>query len=297
MRIVKIPVGAEHEGKTVKQMISSNISLSSKALTKIKYSENGIMLNGVRVTVRTAVHAGDLLKLNLDTGMKSSLILQEGPLDILYEDNDVLILSKPPFMETHPSRGKPVGTLANFAAFYLEKNGYEPVFRPVNRLDRDTSGVVCAAKNRHAHGYIVKNGNTYKEYIAVARGVIECPGVIDAPLERSEEGISRAATDSGLYAVTRYEPLGSLNGDTVLRVVIETGRTHQIRAHLAHIGHPVAGDTLYGGGGGYEKRQLLHAYRFEFDHPVTGKRVKITAPLFEDMAHIVEFLVKDEYYK
>lgn len=294
MRIIEIPIGAEHDGKTVKQLIASNISLSSKALTKIKYSEDGIMLNGLRVTVRAKVHTGDLLKLNLDTKMQSSVILQEGPLDILYEDDDVLVLSKPPFMPTHPSRGKPTDTLANYAASYLEKSGYEPVFRPVSRLDRDTSGVICAGKNRHAHGYIAKNGNTYKEYIAVARGVISYSGTIEAPLERSGEGISRIASDSGQNAITCYEPLATIKGDTVLRIILETGRTHQIRAHLAHIGHPVAGDELYGGGGGVEKRQLLHAYRFEFDHPVTGKRIKIKAPLYDDMSHIVKFLGKDE---
>jgi len=230
------------------------------------------------------------------------------PLDVVYEDDYLLIVNKPPYLAVHPSAGKPEPTLANIVVGYYQRQGTPLAFRPEGRLDRNTSGLLLAAKNAHV-AYALTH-RVDKVYLAVALGRLTGSGVIDQPI-RVKEGCtvtrevvnsrdiaSEEAGGGGKPSVTRWEALGGNDTATLLRVVIETGRTHQIRAHMAWLGHPLAGDTMYGGEDNNPVgttaligRHALHCAEMRFLHPITGESMNLNCAPPEDFSALARKII------
>ncbi|WP_052446912.1 RluA family pseudouridine synthase [Candidatus Soleaferrea massiliensis] len=262
---------------------------SRRVLSRVKKNREAIDLNGSHIRMVDGLHTGDILRIRLydeEKGMRES----DAEAGICLEDEQVVVFNKPPFMPTHPSRFHPYDTLGNVFAAHCRKNGYDIPYRPVNRLDKDTSGAVLVAKNAYAACRL--QTGVYKEYLAVVHGTPEKrQGTIDAPIGRvKEDEIKRMVRPDGQRAVTGYTTLASGGGCSLIRLVLQTGRTHQIRVHLSSIGHPLVGDVLYGGDGSLLQRQALHCGYMAFEEPETGKRITVTAPLMPDMRVLLERL-------
>ena len=217
---------------------------------------------------------------------------QEGNINILYEDDDILVVNKEPFMVTHTSKDNMDHTLLNFTCYYFQKNNIKRKVRFANRLDRDTSGIVIICKNSHAHSQIseqFEKDTVVKKYIAVTKNNFkEKKGIIEYPIKRSDDGIRRIVAEDGKYCKTGYEIMEENEKYAIVKLRLYTGRTHQIRVHLSYMNCPIVGDTLYGSESEDINRQALHCYYIEFNQPRTGERLKIEAPLFEDMRSLIE---------
>ena len=282
----------EDDGITVKEFLAAHLDLSSKMLKYLKYRPDGILRNGVRVTVRARLHEGDLLTLGMrDAQSPPHLEPVDLPLEILFEDDEIVVPSKPADMPTHPSHDHWKDTVANALAFRYASMKIPFVFRPINRLDRDTSGLLLIARNKLSAGRLTRfmqQGKIRKTYLAVVEGEdIPPAGQIEKPLRRSRDSVIVrevcAPNDVGAEpAITEYRTLARGNGCALVEAHPLTGRTHQLRVHFASIGHPLAGDTLYGIPNGRTNRQALHAYQLAFPHPSTGKELRLTAPLPPD---------------
>ncbi len=286
-------ISSEYDGMMLREYLRNVLRLSRAELTELKKRDDGIILNGARVTVRAVLKEGDELILSRDDIVSSEGVVPvELPLDILYEDDDVIALNKPPFMPTHPSHEHQSDTLANALAYYFESKGIPFIFRAVNRLDRDTSGVVLVAKNKNSAFVLARQiaeFNVIKKYIAIVEGEILSSGKVEGSIRRIEDGkMRRGVFPDGQFALTEYEVLGVKNGLSALLVSPKTGRTHQIRVHMSYIGHPILGDTLYGdeNGSKHIDRQALHAYSLTFSLPSNNEIITVTAPLPSDMASI-----------
>lgn len=285
-------------GRKVYSIMRWELNISA-ALTRRLKQADAIHVDGKSVYTNHIVTAGELVELDITAAEFDSDIVPEcGTLEILYEDAGLIAVNKPSGMITHPSRAKYTGTLANIVAGYLLETSGDACSHSVNRLDRDTSGVVLFAKNTHMKALAaaaLSGPNTRKEYIALIEGCMEQPsGTIDIPIKRlNERDLLRVAAPDGQRAVTHYETTGTVKvGEvktlSVLRLYLETGRTHQIRVHCLASGHPVLGDILY-----YtdtsralsEKlgmsTQALHALRLTFTEPITGKKLILEAPVPE----------------
>lgn len=265
------------EERPLKDVLLREIGLSVTRLKKIKFS--GLYVNGERVTVRKAVKAGDILTIVSPSEEASVIEAIEAPLDVLFEDEDILAVSKPTSMPVHPSLGNHLVTLANAVMWYYRDVPF--VFRSVNRLDRDTSGIVLIAKNAeaaHRLSLSMKRGEFIKEYVAVIDGVPEkASGTVNARIARECEGeMKRVVREDGKDAITHYELIDTVGERSLVRIRLETGRTHQIRVHMAHIGNPLTSDFLYGSGNPGETYKL-HAERLSFPHPRTSERIELYA--------------------
>ena len=247
-------ITAEFAGKTVRDWFFSN-GFSNNQIKRLKSLDDGILLNGQRVTVRRLLSPGDTLSLRLeDDDGNPALVPTEMPLSILYEDENIIALDKPAGMPTHPSHGHFEDTLANGLAFLFGKRGEPFVFRAVNRLDRGTSGIVLVAKNSKAAADLsglMKAGRIKKTYVALVNGAMSGSGVIDRPIRRQTESIiTREVCDiespGAKRAVSEYRVISSGGGWSFVELNPVTGRTHQLRVHLSSVGHPIAGDGLYG---------------------------------------------------
>lgn len=281
---------------TVKDFLVKKLHLSSKLITHLKSLDDGILLNGVRVTVRAVMQKGDVLTLKLrDEAESDSLLPVDLHFDILYEDEDILAVSKPAGMPTHPSLNHYDDTLANAVAFYYKKKGEPFVFRAANRLDGDTSGVLLIAKNRCAAANLslaLKNGEVKKTYLALLSAIPEKKSDRITSYIRRKEGsvLLREATETkegADLAVTDYTVIGTGEGVALVRVSLLTGRTHQIRVHMQSIGCSLLGDYLYGDESTFP-RQALHAFSLSFPHPMKKERITVTAPLPEDMSEYIK---------
>lgn len=285
MRELTYTVPREWDGQTVQNYLRRECGLSWRMVNRLKRVEQGIAADGIRVRTIDRLREGQTVVLRLpdDTVRVEAVDL---PLEVVYEDGHLLAVNKPPYIAVHPSAGRPEPTLANGVVAHYARQGEALAFRPLNRLDRNTSGLLLAAKNAHvAHALA---GKVRKCYWAVAQGRLEGEGVIDQPI-RVKEGccITREVGEGGKESVTRWRAWGSDGAVTLLRVVIDTGRTHQIRVHMAWLGHPLAGDTLYGGDGGLLPRQGLHCGSMAFPHPITGEALRWDCPLPGDMADLL----------
>ena len=287
------------DGRTLRDYLRRTLCVSSALLTALK-AAGSITVDGAPVTVRHILRAGETVSLALaDTECRPEP--SGAPVDILFEDDFVLAAAKPPYMPTHESHGHLGDTLANALAGEFVRRGVPFVFRAVNRLDADTSGVLLVAKNRYAaerFGSLVAARQIEKTYIALLTGVPEPPcGVIDTYIRRTGESIIlRASYPTGApsdRAVTAYETVETVGGVAVVRCRPKTGRTHQLRVHFAALGCPIVGDDLYGGGFALP-RQALHAARLDFVHPITGAPVVIECPLAPDLAAYLETLRKED---
>jgi len=291
-------IDEKNAGGTVLTFLSRRLSLSHRSVSRLKRIENGITVNSDHVTVRCILKEGDTLCLALeDTGeeVNRDVVPSSRPVGILYEDEYLVIPDKPAGMPTHPSHNHRGDCLANSLIGYYSDKPF--VFRPVNRLDKDTSGAVIVAKDKHTAallGALIEKRGIRKKYIALLDGVPEPEeGSIENYIKRKQESIitrevSNIPCEGAKIARTEYRTLCFANNISAVECEPLTGRTHQLRVHFAYIGCPILGDTLYGRASGYISRQALHAYYLEFVHPVTGKPLTVRSPLPPDMLHAAE---------
>ncbi len=285
-RIISYTIPDEYDGKKVINYLRGEAGISCRLLKTLKQIENGITLNGNHIRTIDTIHAGDILSVSVPCP-ESEIEPVEMPLEILYEDDDLIIVNKNPFLACHPTHNHQGDTLANALAFYLQSKGKFSVFRAVGRLDKGTSGIVICALNKHAAANIPKTVN--KEYIAVIPGKLEPQGTIDAPIYRPDPMKTiRAVGEGGDRAITHWEVIRQNETTTLARIKLETGRTHQIRVHFASIGLPLVGDSLYGTDENGYGHQMLHCHKVSFTHPVSGEKITINAPMPEDMQRIAD---------
>lgn len=264
--------------KLIKQFLAEH-EISRRALTDIKFNGGFITVNGKEENVRYKLCDGDILEVIFPPEERSETLLKEDvSLDIVFEDQSILIINKPPYMSTIPSREHPTGSLANALMGYYEKQSLESSAHIVTRLDRNTSGLVLIAKNRYIHhlcSLLQQKREIKRTYQALVVGSFsEESGTIEAPIGRKDSSIiEREVRSDGQYACTHFEVLKQYDGFSLVKVWLETGRTHQIRVHMSYIGHPLLGDELYGGSTSKLRRQALHCSDLEFIHPITKKEI------------------------
>lgn len=283
-------ISAEHDGSLLRNYILNKCGISHKLLTRLKAREDGMILNGQRVTVRSILKAGDVLELNFEDTENSDIepIRLETMPEILYEDAELIILNKPPYMPTHPSHNHHSDTLANAVAYIFKERGEVFRFRAITRLDKNTSGTVLIAKNSKSASILssmMEKGMIDKKYLAVCSGSLPDSFTVNKPIKREKESIiTRIVCEDGdgQSAVTHFSKICEYNRNTLLSVTPITGRTHQIRVHLKHFGFPILGDELYGKASEEIGRQALHARELTLHFP-DGRVISIRAPLFRDM--------------
>ena len=294
MRILTHTVLPEEGGRMVKGILRGSLQLSYTLLKSLKWRENAILLNGQSVHVNAIVHAGDVVSVALSERTPREDLYCENTAapDIVYEDEDLLVLNKPAGVAMHPKADDAAApSLAAMLTGYLGE-GSVPHF--VSRLDKGTSGLLIAAKSGYVHDRLrraLHSSELRREYRAVAVGQVTPPrGVINAPIGRADGSIiHRCVREDGLVSRTEYEVLQTTERFTLLRLRPETGRTHQLRVHMAYLGHPLAGDWLYG----TEDKNLiarpaLHSYELWFTQPITGQELHFTAPIPQDMQRLLE---------
>lgn len=289
-RILTYIAKKEDAGKIARDIIQREFHLVAHDIAKAKYrTEKGITINGRQVMINARLSEGDILRVRLTDAPAGKIVPAEGPLDILYEDEDLICLNKPAGIVVHPSHGHFADSLANYLAWYYEKNGEPHEIRTIGRLDKDTSGLIFYGKSRTVCAHMLeetRTGERVKTYLALAAGTFgQKAGTIDAPISREyEEKIKRVVRSDGDRAVTHYRVLRQYDTYALLAVRIETGRTHQIRVHMSYIGHPLLGDPIYGDGPGEKiQRAALHAFHTTFRTPFDGIKKELTAPIPGDM--------------
>ena len=286
-RQLKYAITNEYDGMKLYTYLKAVLGMSTTSVRKLKHSENGLMLNGGYIRTVDFLKTGDELLISFPEEVNEIEPTSAEHLQIVYEDDDVLVINKPAFLAMHPTHNHQGDTLANEVAAYLAEKGKNTLFRAVGRLDKCTSGLVVCALNRHASSKL--QGEYQKEYIAIAGGVFEGSGTIDKPIYRHDPNKTlRAVGETGERAVTHWTSLGSDGKASVLRVSLETGRTHQIRVHFASLGAPLLGDEMYGSDRTDISRAALHCAKVSFEHPVTGEALVFSAPLPEDMQKLYD---------
>lgn len=267
---------------------------SYQNITQLKKMPASLLIDGVWSYMRTPLKAGNILTVRITEEESSPNIPPvKLPLDIVYEDGDLLVVNKPAGMPVHPSLNNYRNSLANALMWYYEQQGIPFVFRCTNRLDRDTSGLTVVAKHMVSSCILSQMGVRHeieREYLAVVRGnVVPSEGTICAPIGRTGSSLIERKVDfeHGEPAVTHYRVLKEENGHSLVSLILETGRTHQIRVHMKYLGFPLVGDYLYNPDMEFIRRQALHSHRLAFRHPITGAPMEFTATLPEDMAHIL----------
>lgn len=282
------------EGIKLEYFLRKRMLLTKNEVSRAKFQELGICVNGVRRKVNAFLKAGDLVEVLLETGDKTSggVVSVRGKISVLYEDSDVIVVDKPSGLMVHPTGNRKTDTLANRLAAYFREKDEDSVIRIFGRLDRDTSGVVLAVKNRAAATRLERqrqSGDLFKEYLAVVESRPEpAQGKIVVPLGVDPENRNRMKIGlKGKQAVTCYETLETREKYSLIRLCLETGRTHQIRVHMAYIGCPLVGDSLYGkGAASGMRRTALHAQRIHFLQPFTGEEIWVEAIVPEDMRQL-----------
>ena len=292
----------QDEGRTVRELLKSRLQFSSRLIRTLKVG-GGVFVNGEPVRMQYRGREGEVLQVRFPEE-RSDFEAEPIPLDIAYEDDDLIIINKQPGIVTHPTKNYQSGTLANALTYEMKQRGTFYKVRFVNRLDRDTSGLVIVAKNAHGQKHIadqMERDEITKRYIALVGGQPSSEeGCLDGPIARNPDHVARRmVSDEGRACLTKYEVLERIHvreGYALLGLTLLTGRTHQIRVHCAHEGWPIVGDDLYGGQAGCEagceglQRQALHASELSFSHPMSGERICVNAPLPDDMKRCLESL-------
>lgn len=299
-------ISAEENGKTVKEVLRYGVGLSLAFTKQLKFLDNGIMLNGERVTVRKVVSEGDVLFLATEDIQREGVLTPVSiPLDIVFEDEYIVLPNKSANMPTHPSHNHRGDTLADALAYKYQEEGVPFVFRSISRLDRNTSGLVLIAKDRISASRLsdaMKSGNIAKKYITILDGELQDDeGIIDTYIKREAESIifRKVCTEGegGDRAITKYKVLARRNGYSLVLASPITGRTHQLRVHFSYIGAPILGDDMYGSASPLITRHALHALSLQFVHPRTQEKMTAFAPPKEDLANlIVEIFGEDALY-
>ncbi|MFJ7732054.1 RluA family pseudouridine synthase [Lysinibacillus sp. NPDC097231] len=287
---------AEKEGQLFREALHE-WRISKRALTAIKFEGGLLTVNGVERNVRHPLHIGDCVEVKFPPEEKSEgLTVEYGDLDIVYEDEVILVLNKPAYQSTIPSREHPTKSIANVVCGHFQQQGLMSTAHIVTRLDRDTSGLLCIAKHAHIHhltGLAQRNGEISRQYEAIVHGhVTQDVQPIIAPIGRKDTSIiEREVREDGQFAHTDVTVLQRFDLQnepmTHVRLKLHTGRTHQIRVHMAYLGHPLVGDELYGGSRKYINRQALHCVALRMLHPMTGKSLQFTSSLSEDMQRLM----------
>ena len=288
--------GVLEQDTFLRDILSAKLLLSHSLVVRLK-QQRKIKVNGYTAHTNYRINAGDIITIDMDFTEESKIIPESIPLDIVYEDVDFLVVNKPAGMSTHPSRPGGTGTLANAVTYYWQRLGRSTLFRPINRLDKDTSGLILIGNSQFAHQGIfnqIKGRIIERRYIALVEGTMaKDSDRIDQPIARQDDKSRRRIVHSdGHPAITHYKVLDKYPGHTLISLRLETGRTHQIRVHLSFLGHPVCGDLLYGCASPLIKRQALHANKLRFTHPRSGKEVILDVPLAADIQAAVDHLVK-----
>ena len=261
---------------------------SRHILTHLKRTENGICVNGIWAYTSHILRASDILTILLVEEASSEQIVPINlPFPIVYEDEDLMVINKPADMPIHPSINNYENTLANAAAWYFQQKNEAFVYRCINRLDRDTTGLLILAKHMLSGAILSRMSaarEIHREYLAIAEGCVPACGIIDAPIARKEDSAIERCIDfeQGERAVTHFSRISYAEGYSLVSLKLETGRTHQIRVHMKHLGHSLPGDYLYNPDFSKIKRQALHSYRLKFSHPISGKPMEFTAPVPND---------------
>ena len=276
----------------INQILKQELNISSRLLQKLINSKH-IYLNNNIVDTRNSVKLNDIISVNLDFDEESeNIIPQKMNLNIVYEDESFLIVNKPPQIAIHPSILHYNDSLANGVKYYFDEINLHRKIRPVNRLDFNTSGLVLFAKNQYIQECLIsqmKNHTFCKEYIAVVYGKFkEKSGIINLPIARKENSIiERCISETGQQAITHYEVLQEFTDISVVKCILETGRTHQIRLHMSAIGHPLIGDSMYGITSNFIDRQALHSSKISFIHPISKEHMSFECSLPEDIQRLL----------
>ena len=278
--------------ETIKQVLKEEFLLSDRLIIKLKNSKQ-IYLNNESAFVNQKLNLEDKILINLDfEEVCDNILPTKINLEILYEDDGLLIVNKPPFVPVHPSMDHFEDSLSKGIKYYFDSIGLKRKIRPVNRLDKNTSGIVIFAKNEYIQECLIKqmkSDNFKKEYIALVDGIIDTNyQIIDAPISRKENSIiERCVSENGDKAITEVELMKTYDNYSLVKCNLKTGRTHQIRVHLSYIEHPILGDDLYGKCSDLINRQALHAYKISFIHPLTNKVFEIDAQIPKDIENLI----------
>lgn len=285
MRHIEYVIGEDYDGKKVLGYLRGEAKLSSRLVNSLKRVENGITLNGVHTRTIDVLHTGDILAVNIPEDKNTAEPIPY-PLDIVYEDSDILIINKPAGLAMHPTHNHQGDTLANAVAAYFKNKNTNVTFRAVGRLDKGTSGLVLCALNKLAASKL--SGNFKKTYYAVVGGEYKGSGTIDKPIYRPDPMKTlRAAGEAGDKAVTHWQSLWSDGKNSFLEINLETGRTHQIRVHFSSEGTPLCGDDMYGSTDSRISRPALHCGKLSFIHPVTCEPMNFSASLPDDISSLL----------
>ncbi len=301
-------VPPQEEGMRLKTILHKRMNLSRKLVSRLKMTDKGLTVNGKRTYTDVVVQAGDTVEIRMEREISQDILPQNIPFKLLYEDDHLLIADKPAGMVVHPTHGHYVHTLANAVVYYWQQKGEQFRFRPVHRLDQETSGVLAVAKNPFAHQQIaqqMQDGQVDKQYLAIVHGVPPLTeGTVTGAIGRNpEQPHLRIVTPDGYAAITHYRLIEAYGNASLIGLTLETGRTHQIRVHMKHLGCPLIGDKMYGTEqpsaeqarlDAAIERHALHAWKLGFAHPLNGERIGFTAPLPEDMQKLIEYLKKQE---
>lgn len=287
-RIFTYTIPVEFKGKNILSFLKHH-QYSSPIITHLKRTERGILLNNEWGRVRDILHENDILTITLiETTTSDNIVPSPLTLSILYEDDDLMVINKEADTPIHPSQGNYDNTLANAVAYLYQERKEPFVYRCMNRLDKDTTGLLILAKNMYSASLLstmIKNREVHREYLAIATGFVPDQGIIDKPIGRVDDSTIEREVNliTGDPARTHFKRLAYKNGYSLVSLKLETGRTHQIRVHMKSIGHPLPGDFLYNPDYSIIQRQALHSYRLSFAHPITKEPLVFTAPLPEDM--------------
>ena len=293
-RTIEYILPKEYHNKTIAEFLKDK-GYTKQGITELKFGDSYIEVNGEHRNMPDRIVAGDVLTVNIIENKSSPKIPPvELPFDVVYEDEDVVVVNKPTDMPSHPSLNNYYNTLGNAAAYYYQSRNDSLVYRCINRLDRDTTGLTIIAKHMISAGILYnqhKSGLIHKEYTAIVSGEdIEDSGTIDMPIGRASDSAITRMIDyqNGDSAVTHFTVLKRGLGLSVVKLRLETGRTHQIRVHMKAIGHPLIGDFLYNPDDKHMDRQALHVNYISFEQPVTGIRINLEAAVPADMKTIID---------
>ena len=295
-------VDEKYDGCKIREFLKEEMELSSRLIRKSALDKK-ILVNDEWVKMNFKIKKGDNIKVILNRKETQDIAPEDIDIEVVYEDSNLLVVNKKPFMVVHPTKRYQSGTLANGVMNHFKNTNQECIVRLANRLDMNTSGLIIIAKNQFAHMFLsneMQKNEVTKKYLTVVHGHLkEKSGTIDAPIYRvpeEEEGvfsIRRVVDEKGQRSITHYKVVESLKDADLVECTLETGRTHQIRVHMAHLGHPISGAFLYGDGDNEKdliERQALHAYSLEFLEPQERKLLSLKAELPEDIKELIDKL-------